>query len=57
MRELWIGTIAFMISEGRNVARFGRIDRRNRGVASRLDAILYVCHLRLVNGYRPKTRA
>jgi hypothetical protein len=32
-------------------ARFGVIDRRTFGACSRLDAILYVCHPRLVNGY------
>jgi hypothetical protein len=33
------------------VARVGRIDRRTFVACSRLDAILCVCHHRLVNGY------
>jgi hypothetical protein len=37
-------------SNGR-LARVGRIDRRTFRPRSRLDAILYPCHARLVNGY------
>jgi hypothetical protein len=37
-------------SNGR-LARVGRIDRRIQEVTSPLDALLYACHLRLVNGY------
>jgi hypothetical protein len=33
------------------VARFGRIDRCMRPITPPLDAILCVCHSRLVNGY------
>ena len=34
-----------------SVARFGHIDRRTQEGSSRLHALLYVCHPRLVNGY------
>lgn len=34
-----------------DVARFDVIDRRTFGACSRIDAILYTCHPRLVNGY------
>jgi hypothetical protein len=34
---------------GRNVARFGRIDRSGREVTSRLNASLYACHHHLAN--------
>jgi hypothetical protein len=37
---------------GLGVARVGRIDRRIREIPSPLDALLYACHLRLMNGYR-----
>ena len=37
------------------VARFGLIDRRTQEGSSRLHAILYACHHRLVNGYRTIT--
>src|SRR5215469_6396982 len=33
------------------LARVGRIDRRTFVACSRLDATLYACHPRLVNGY------
>jgi hypothetical protein len=45
----------FLVAIGRPLqpilARVGRIDRSIQEVTSRLDAILCVCHHRLVNGY------
>jgi hypothetical protein len=38
-------------SDRRSPAPSGRITRRTFGACSRPDAILYVCHHRLVNGY------
>ena len=38
-----------------NVARFGQIDRRTQEGSSRLHALVYACHHRLVNGYRKVT--
>jgi hypothetical protein len=42
---------AIVRAKASNTARFGLIDRRTFEACSRLDAVLYACHLRLANGY------
>jgi hypothetical protein len=45
------------LGQASDTARFGVIDRRTFGACSRLDAILYVCYPRLVNGYDERKSA
>jgi len=50
-------TLSFMFAqqhatyETESVARVGHVDRRTQEGSSRLHALLYACHPRLVNGY------
>ena len=55
MPDIWAGVpwlgASHSVSMAGILARFGLIDRRTLEIWSRLDAILYACHPRLVNGY------
>src|SRR4051812_3385100 len=46
---------AFKVARGSERC-VGLVDRRTREVLSRLDAILYTCHPRLVNGYSMRSK-